>query len=167
MWAATARLPPLDQRVFKLRYELGFTFDEMLASLSTEFPGLTGSRLADADARVTGTMTSQLRWNLINRRPQLQSLTESDDSEHKDPVDPAADDPDPEDLALLRESRDRLMAALATLDVEDRLLIRLHFEHGVTLATLATTFGLPNPQAAHRRLTAVLDRLRAVIGQRP
>ena len=65
-WAATARLPPLEQRVFRLRYELGFSFDQTLAILVPEFPGLTESHLAEADARVTRTVTSQQRWTLIS-----------------------------------------------------------------------------------------------------
>jgi len=166
-WAATARLPQLEQRVFRLRYGLGFSFDQTLAILVPEFPGLTESHLAEADARVTRTVTSQQRWALISRHPQFQSLTEPEDSEHQPPVDPAADEPGPEDLALLRESRNRLTSALATLDPEDRLLIRLHFERGATLATLATMFGLSNPQAMHRRLRGVLQRLRRILGERP
>jgi len=166
-WAATARLPALEQRVFRLRYGLGFSFDQTLAILVPEFPGLTESHLAEADARVTRTMTSQQRWALISRHPQFQSLTEPNDSEHQPPVDQAAGEPDPEDLALLRESRDRLTSALATLDAEDRLLIRLHFERGATLATLATMFGLSSPQAMHRRLRGVLERLRKILGERP
>ncbi len=166
-WASTARLPPLEQRVFRLRYELGFSFDQTLASLVPEFPGLTESHFAEADARVTRTVTSQQRWSLITRRPQFHSLSDPGDSEHQPSLDPATDEPDPEGVALLRESQDRLASALATLDVEDRLLIRLHFERGATLAALATMFGLSNPQAMHRRLRGVLERLRRILGERP
>jgi DNA-directed RNA polymerase specialized sigma24 family protein len=166
-WAATARLPPLEQRVFRLRYEQGFSFDQTLASLVPEFPGLTESHLAEADARVTRTVTSQQRWSLITRRPQVLSLSDPGDSEHQPSVDPATDEPDPEGVALLRESRDRLVSALATLDAEDRLLVRLHFERGATLATLAAMFGLSNPQAMHRRLRGILERLRRILGERP
>ena len=166
-WAATARLPALEQRVFRLRYEMGFSFDQTLASLVPEFPGLTESHLAEADARVTRTVTSQQRWSLITRRPQFQSLSDPGDPEHQPSVDPATDEPDPEGVALLRESRDRLASALATLDAEDRLLVRLHYERGATLATLATMFRLSNPQAMHRRLCGVLERLRRILGERP
>jgi DNA-directed RNA polymerase specialized sigma24 family protein len=166
-WAATAKLPPLEQRVFRLRYELGFSLDQTLASLGPEFPGLTESHLAEADARVTRTVTSQQRWSLITRHPQFQSLTESEDSERRPSFDLPTEEPDPEGVALLRESQDRLASALATLDAEDRLLVRLHFERGATLATLATMFGLSNPQAMHRRLRSILERLRRILGERP
>jgi hypothetical protein len=43
----------------------------------------------------------------------------------------------------------------------------LHFERGATLATLATMFGLSSPQAMHRRLRGVLERLRKILGERP
>ena len=50
MWDASARsrlsvaFPPLEQRVFRLRYELGLTFDQTLSSLTHEFTGLTEGR---------------------------------------------------------------------------------------------------------------------------
>jgi DNA-directed RNA polymerase specialized sigma24 family protein len=37
--AALKSLPPLEQRVFRLRHELGFTFDQTLNALGHEFPG--------------------------------------------------------------------------------------------------------------------------------
>jgi RNA polymerase sigma factor (sigma-70 family) len=116
---------------------------------------------------VTRTVTSQQRWSLITRHPQFQTLTESEDSERRPSFDLPTEEPDPEGVALLRESQDRLASALATLDAEDRLLVRLHFERGATLATLATMFGLSNPQAMHRRLRSILERLRRILGERP
>ena len=52
------------------------------------------------------------------------------------------------------------------LSDEDRLLLRLHVERGVTLATLAGMFGLANPQAAHRRVQRVLAQLRQMLEAR-
>jgi len=37
-FAALKRLPPLEQRIFRLRHELGLTFDQTFASLTPEFP---------------------------------------------------------------------------------------------------------------------------------
>ena len=164
-FALVNRLPPLEQRIFRLRYELGFTFDQILYSLRPEFPGLTEARLAEADAEVARRVSAQQRWMLLTRRPQLESLTEGD-HESATADEPATDQPDPEWLALSRESRERLADAMARLSDEDRLLLRLHVERGVTLATLAGMFGLANPQAAHRRVQRVLAQLRQMLEAR-
>jgi len=134
--ALVNRLPPLEQRVFRLRYELGLTFDQTLYSLRPEFPGLTEARLAEAESQVAKRVSAQQRWALLTRRPQLESLSE------------------------------RLAGALGRLTVENRLLLRLHFERGVTLATLAGMFGLSNAQAVHRRLRDVLAQLRHMLDGR-
>ena len=164
-FALVNRLPPLEQRIFRLRYELGFTFDQILYSLRPEFPGLTEGRLAEADAQVARRVSAQQRWMLLTRRPQLESLSEGD-HESATADEPATDQPDPEWLALSRESRERLADAMARLSDEDRLLLRLHVERGVTLATLAGMFGLANPQAAHRRVQRVLAQLRQMLEAR-
>jgi DNA-directed RNA polymerase specialized sigma24 family protein len=164
-FALVSRLPPLEQRVFRLRYELGLTFDQILYSLKPEFPGLTEARLAKADSQVAKRVSTQQRWTLLTRRPQLESLTDAD-PETAAAEEPASEQPDPEWLALSRESHQRLADALGRLTVENRLLLRLHFDRGVTLATLAGMLGLPNPQAVHRRLRDVLAQLRQILDGR-
>jgi DNA-directed RNA polymerase specialized sigma24 family protein len=162
-FALVSRLPPLEQRVFRLRYELGLTFDQILYSLRPEFPALTEARLAEADSQVAKRVSAQQRWTLLTRRPQLESLSEL---ELTTADEPATELPDPEWIALSRESHQRLAGALGRLTVENRLLLRLHFERGVTLATLAGMFGLSNAQAVHRRLRDVLAQLRQMLDGR-
>jgi RNA polymerase sigma factor (sigma-70 family) len=162
--ALVQRLPPLEQRVLRLRHEAGLTFEQTLASLRPEFPGLSEARLAEADAFVAARLTSQHRFLLFTRRPRFQAL-------EPDPPESATDlvstpDANPEWLALARESRGRLASAIAELPEQDRLLVRLHYERGVTLAALAPMLGMTNAQAVHRRLQAVLARLRGSIGGR-
>jgi DNA-directed RNA polymerase specialized sigma24 family protein len=65
---------------------------------------------------------------------------------------------------MAQEAHEQLSAALASLTVEDRLLVRLHFERGLTLCKLAEMFALPNPQAAHRRLREIFVRLQDALG---
>jgi DNA-directed RNA polymerase specialized sigma24 family protein len=162
-FALVNRLPPLEQRVFRLRYELGLTFDQILYSLRPEFPGLTEARLAEADSQVARRVSAQQRWTLLTRRPQLESLSEPETATLDEP---ASELPDPEWLTLSRESHQRLADALGCLTVENRLLLRLHFERGVALATLAGMFGLANAQAVHRRLRDVLAQLRQMLDGR-
>jgi DNA-directed RNA polymerase specialized sigma24 family protein len=82
--ALNRRLAPLEQRVLRLRHELGLTLDQVLFSLKPEFPGLTEARLAEADASVERRVSSRERWTLLTRRPLLESLT--DDGGEAPPV---------------------------------------------------------------------------------
>ena len=161
--ALSRRLPPLEQQVFRLRYELGFTFEQILYSLQPEFPDLTGARLAEADALVSRRVSAQQRWTLLTRRPRVESFSDVSPFDSEAPQEPAADAPDPEWLAIAHDARQRLSEALRTLTVEDRLLVRLHLERRVTLARLAPMFGQSNAQAVHRRLQNIFARLRRVL----
>jgi DNA-directed RNA polymerase specialized sigma24 family protein len=164
-FALVDRLPPLEQRVFRLRYEVGLTFDQILQSLRLEFPGLTEARLAEADAQVAKRVSAQQRWTLLTRRPQLESMSDAD-AETGTLAEPVSEQPGPEWLALSRESHQRLADAMGRLSVEDRVLLRLHIERGVTLAALASMFGLTNAQAVHRRVRDLLAQLRQMLDAR-
>lgn len=163
-FAALQRLPPLEQRVFRLRHELGFTFDQALQSLMPEFPGLTEARMAAADESVGVRMSARQRWALLTRRPRLESI---DGGGEDSPIEIAApqEQTDPEWQVLMRESAGRLAAALATLTADERLLVRLRFERAVTLKRLATIFGYRDVQTADRRIRDVLGRLRTALGR--
>jgi DNA-directed RNA polymerase specialized sigma24 family protein len=158
-FALARRFPPLEQRVFRLRYEVGLTFDQIMASLGPEFPGLTEARLAEADALVASRVSARQRWTLLTRRPRVEPLDSGSGGDAEGDYIPA-DAPNAEWIALARESHAALTSALRRLPPEDRLLVRLHVERGVTLAALAPTFGLANAQAVHRRLRGILQRLK-------
>ena len=163
-FAALRRLPLLEQRVFRLRHELGFTFDQAFASLEPEFPGLTERQLSAADTAVSVQVSARQRWSLLTRRPRLDSIdADSDDGSASALVAPA-EASDPEWQALAREAAGQLAAALNTLSPEDRLLIRLRFERGLTLSRLATMFGHRDVQTANRRIRDVLKQLRTQFG---
>lgn len=164
-FAALKRLPPLEQRIFRLRHELGFTFDQTFASLAPEFPGLTESRLTEADATVAAHVSSRQRWTLLARRPRFEPLDGDGDSNPiAGTLAAPAEGNDPEWQVLARESGQRLAHALRELAPDERLLLRLRFERGLTLARLATIFGLRDVQTADRRIRDVLKRLRTHLG---
>jgi len=162
--AIVRALAPLEQRVFRLRHEFGFTFEQALSSLKPEFPGLTESRLAEADATVASCVSARERWTLLTRRPRFASLSTADEEWRGD--EPQDKGPDPEWVALARESRAAVAAAMKRLAPQDRLLVRLRVERGLTFEVLAGMFGLANPQAAHRRWQEILQSLRVMLEAR-
>jgi RNA polymerase sigma factor (sigma-70 family) len=72
--------------------------------------------------------------------------------------------PNPELQAIDNERRRHLSNALAKLSSDERLLIRLRFEEGLTLDQVATLLGLGNAQRADRRVKEILERLQKLIG---
>ncbi len=159
--AAIRRLPLLEQRVFRVRYEQGLSFDQTLSLLASEFPGLTETRLAEADSRVSGQVSSRQRWSFLARRPQLEPIDVLSAPECGEDI--GSSSPDPEWLAITHETHDRLKLAMATLTPADRLLIRLRYDQGLTLARVATMAGFRDVQTADRRIRELLRRLRAML----
>ncbi len=157
-FAEILTLPPIEQRVFKLAYQEGFTLDQTFEMLRPEFPGLTARRVEDADQALASRVSARHRWALLTRRPVFDPL---DAPEADGPRDGIVDvRPDPEWAALQAQSSERLHQALATLTADERLLLKLRYGRGVTLTRLATMFGYHDLQTADRRIRELLSRLR-------
>ena len=129
-----ARLPVFDQEVFRLVYERATPTHECLEMLAAEFPNTTTKRIAESRARIDELLTVNQRWLLTKRhysgngnetvsldQPE-NFLTELTDSQ-----------PNPEAQAIINERKRKLKQALAQLEPQERLLIRLRFEEGLTL----------------------------------
>jgi hypothetical protein len=56
-----------------------------------------------------------------------------------------------------------LRSVIAGLDPDDRLMLALRFEEGLTLAAVARIAGLRDAQQADRRVRQVLARLRTAL----
>lgn len=156
-----AEVSPLEQAVFAAVYERGLTADEAHETLVADFPELTAERVAAAIERIRSELSPRQLFLLSVRRPKVVSIerrrSAGDEPAEIQIADPA---PDPEVLAALEERRARLAAALGRLTEEDRLLVSLRFEEGLTLARVAALAGLGNAQQADRRLREILARLR-------
>lgn len=160
MFESIARLPLLDQLVFRRRYRDGLSVAETLAVLGPEIPGLTLDGVVAADRRVSVSLTSRQVWSLTAARPHVESLTVSDDPDAAPPFDPSTPDLNPEALLVSAELRDRVREAIDALPPHDRLMIRLRLEQDLTLVELARVCGLRDAQQADRRLRAIYRALR-------
>jgi len=70
--------------------------------------------------------------------------------------------PEPADVAVERRERTRwLLQAIRDLSSEDRLLLRLRYEEGLTAAAIAPVVGAPSAKAVYKRLDRLIDTLRA------
>jgi RNA polymerase sigma factor (sigma-70 family) len=163
---AIARLPELEQEVFRCLHVRHLSENEALHCLTALWPGLTRQQLADAAARVGGSLPPRQWWLLLVHRPRLQSISKAPDG--TDPadgesglVDPAVD---PEHEAADREQVAALRAAIDRLEPRARLLVRLRYVEELPLAEIARLAGLSGASQVERLLQRALDELRATMG---
>src|SRR4030095_15447184 len=128
-----SRLPLFDQEVFRLAYQRATPPEECLRLLAAEFPNTSAKQVNESRARIEEVLTVQQRWLLANRTAATNGK-ETTDLEGVDAYFSSTESgPDPDIQAIENEHKRKLERALAKLDSQDRLLIRLRFEEDLTL----------------------------------
>ncbi|HSF16312.1 MAG TPA: sigma-70 family RNA polymerase sigma factor [Vicinamibacteria bacterium] len=146
---AISRLPLLEQELFRCVFDQGMTAEAALLHLRPRFPALSWARVSEGIERVRKALAPRQLWLLSIRQGSLVSIEQ--------PADPG---PDPEILAASNEMRAILARVLKELPSVDRLLLRLRFDHDLTLDQIARLTGMDGAQSADRRIRKVLDDLR-------
>jgi len=151
-------LSALEQGIFRCVYEQGASLDETFMQLRARYPDLTREQVAANWERIQGLLTPRQLFLLGVRRPKLEPLEATEEGwPQQQLADPG---PDPESLAALEEQRTALARALSRLPAPDRLLIRLRFEHQLTLEEVGRITKSGDAQTADRRIRKILERLR-------
>jgi RNA polymerase sigma factor (sigma-70 family) len=162
---SVSRLPELDRQVYRCIFEHRMTRTQCFLSLSPRFPELTEGGLAEINARLFQLLTPQQRWQLTvrtpTRAPVMRSCSTEDTDELRQVAQPG---PGPDELAEEAQEQDRLQQALASLPAEQRLLLRLRYQQGLSLAEIARLTGQPDPFCVNRRVRAALDALAKAVG---
>lgn len=161
IFESIARLPTLDRKIFRCAYEDGMSPDQAFLLLRAHFPHLTMRRIGEGLERIRQSLTSRQQWLLSVRNLRVEALETLGASEEqvlgKQIPDPRAD---PEALAALNEQRAAVATALSRLEKNERLLLRLRFEQGLTLAEIGRVTQLEDAQSVDRRIRKILERLR-------
>jgi RNA polymerase sigma factor (sigma-70 family) len=143
--AAAVRLGALAESLEELVYREGLTFEEACQVLASQ-PQASRSLLAKLYAQLPPRPG----------RPRAQPLS-------ADEVAEPTTAPNPEEAVLQRAEEgtvnQAVAASLRALRAQDRLLLRLHFEQGSTVAEIARVFDTPQ-KALYKRLTALLKGIR-------
>lgn len=157
---SVAHLPVFDQQVFQMIYERSVPPEECVAVLAAEFPDTTIHHVNESRNRIESVLTPNQRWLLTQRAANRNGNANHSEEILRDVKDSRAD---PEALAIENERRRRLASAMKSLSPNERLLIRLRFEEGVTLEKAAELLCLGNAQRADRQIREILARLRKII----
>lgn len=158
IFQSLSSLSTAEQAVFRCVFEQGMRLDETFSQLRARFPTLTKEQVAASVERIQGTLTPRQLFLLGVRRPKLEPLEAAEEGWPEQRL--ADPGPDPESLAALEEQRAALTRALSRLPAPDRLLIRLRFEHELTLEEVGRITKSGDAQSVDRRIRGILERLR-------
>ena len=163
VFESVRRLPAREREVFALVFEQRMSTESAHATIAARDPSFGMADLELSQERIRAVLSPRQWWLLqqrTNRRNAAARAREEADKTVETASDPA---PDPEVLAQMSERSAALQRALGRLTASDRLLIRLRYEEELTLEAVARLTGLKDAQTAHRRLEAVLEKLREFV----
>lgn len=160
-----AGLSPLELEIYRWRFAHGASQHETLQQLAPQFPNVDLEELSAVEGRLQNSLSSRQRWILSTRRQSEISTRVAVAGEEDEPCMPEVADsqPDQETLLVTQQQQEQLQNNLASLPADERLLLQLRFEHGLSLDEVARLSGFGDGQRVHRKLTAVLKKLRCLM----
>jgi RNA polymerase sigma factor (sigma-70 family) len=154
---AISALPAFDQSVYRMVIEQGMDKETCFQSLRADFPDLTRDLIGKAVARVWSLLTPRQHWQIgVRNRGRKQAHGSSSQASLEWLPDPAMG-PDAE--AQKRQEYESLQDAMSRLPAEQRLLLRLRFQEGLTLKKIAQLKCRGDVNVAWRRIQAATEAL--------
>lgn len=164
LFRSIASRDTIDQEIFVAAFHRHVSGYEIWLDLSRK-----GYRLSYTDIE---NRLEQLRTSLSARQLWLVSAS----SVSYDPAEPEHEEgavglavdatPNPEMLAILRETEAIVRKALAHLNTADRILLRLRYFEGLPLLEVAHLLGLKDAQTADRRIRDAMEKLHKHLRER-
>ncbi len=154
---AISALPAFDQSVYRMVIEQGMDKEACFQSLRADFPDLTRELLAKAVARVYSLLTPRQRWQIIVRNRGRKRARGSSNQENLERLPDPAMGPDRE--AQKRQDLETLQAAMSHLPADQRLLLRLRFQEGLTLKKIAQLKYHGDVNGTWRQIQAAMEAL--------
>jgi RNA polymerase sigma factor (sigma-70 family) len=155
----------LELEIYRWRFAQGASQNETLQNLAPRFPTISLDELCAVEGRLQSSLTLQQRWILSTRRKSEISTPVAVAGEEStlEALDVCDQRSDPEGELISGEERKRLRTSLTLLPADERLLLQLRFEHDLSLDEVARVCGLGDGQRVHRKLAAVLTKLRSLM----
>jgi len=156
------RLSPLEMQIYNCRFVRGASQEETMQTLRSSFPGVSPGELSQIEDQIQRSLSSRQQWILSTRKHTEPASAVAVAREDGEPVQLELVDPrpDPEAQCADRQQEEQLRRKLTSLPAEERLLVQLRFENDLSLEEIARLCGLGDAQRVHRRLAAILKKLR-------
>ena len=154
-------LSPLELEIYKLRFAQRASQEETVQQVTKAFPRVGADEIFAIEERLRRSLNARQHWILSTRRQDQHSAVAiaTDDAE-PEIFEVADSQPNQETFFLTTERQAQLRKLVASLPSEERLLLQLRFEQDLSLAEVAKLCGLGDGQRVHRRITAILKKLR-------
>ena len=158
----------LELEVYSCRYERGLSRGETWQRLRAAWPALTVELLPEIESRIESSLNSRQRWLLSARRQRESSALISDmDVKTWNEAESAVETgPNPETIVADSQQRGRLHESIKLLPPIERLIVHLRFEEELSLEEIAQLTGFGDAQRVHRRIAAILQKLREAMEPR-
>jgi RNA polymerase sigma factor (sigma-70 family) len=165
---STQSFSPLEHEVYRCRYERGLSREETLQQLLATWPTVKLDELADIETRIENSLSSRQHWLLSawKQRESPQSISDTEQEAREETPATVDTGPDPEAIAVDSQQQARLQRCVGLLLPTERLIVQLRFEDELSLDEIARLTGLGDAQRVHRRLTAILQKLRVSMDAR-
>ena len=158
---ALGDLSPLELEIYKLRFAQGASQDETIQRVTKAFPRVAADEVFAIEERLHRSLNARQRWILSTRRQaQLSAVAIAAEEAEPETLEVADPQPNQEMVFLTTEQQAHLRTLVASLPTEERLLLQLRFEQDLSLDEVARLSGLGDGQRAHRRIAALLKKLR-------
>ena len=164
-FSVVQRLSSREAEVYRCRFEHGLSESETLERLRTTYPSLSLGEVVEVERHIQHALNSRQRWILATRWQRasdgnVSTLNAEEEGFSLDVADPRLDQ---EHALSEKQQHLQLRKHVARLSPGERLILQLRFEGGLSLEQIARLANLGDAQRVHRRLTAVLKKLRAAI----
>lgn len=160
---ALGDLSPLEMEIYRLRFAQGVSQEETVQQLLRVFPAVDTDEIFAIEERLQKSLNARQRWLLSSRRHlHINSVVSTDGEEEGSSlaVEVADPQPDQESVFVKTEQRAKMRRLVASLPADERLLLQLRFEQELSLDEIAGLSGLGDGQRVHRKIAAILAKLR-------
>jgi DNA-directed RNA polymerase specialized sigma24 family protein len=156
------QLDEREQLVFRYYYQERYSHEEIaeLVQVQHQLP-CTTLDVVEAVARIDVLLSTKKRWHLLAAlNSNAPPLSVEEMREFGQELFVGVEEGIKTELVGGDDRLRQVQRALESLDSEDRLLIQLRFEHGMTAQKIAQVLDFDNHKQVYTRLRTVLNRLR-------
>jgi RNA polymerase sigma factor (sigma-70 family) len=150
-------LPAFDQSVYHLVIEQGMNREASYQTLRADFPDLSRELVAISLSRIHALLTPRQRWQIsVRNRGRKQARGGPVEGRVEHLTDPGSG---PETQAQTQQELEALQNAISCLPANQRLLLKLRFQEGLSLKKIAQMKHLGDTNRAWRHIQAAINAL--------
>ena len=158
LFRSIASRDAIDQEIFVAMFHRADSIDQIWLDLSRRGYSLDYSEIEGRVEQLRASLSARQLWLVSASRLPIDTIEQGEEDHAVALLADAA--PNPEMLAMLRETEAIVRKGLAQLNTTDRILLRLRYLEGLPLLEVARLLGLKDAQTADRRIREAIERLR-------